>query len=75
MRAGEVYKHGFEDGLDAVQKAVEDNVTAAKAAMQIEADTEEVKVDWEDVLNVIATVKGVSGDMLQDIDRTLKEAF
>ena len=69
----EIYKRGFEDGLDAVQKAVED--TRAKAAGPVEQDAEEVKVDWEDVLSVIATVKGVSADLLQDIDRTLKEAY
>ena len=74
----EVYKHGFGDGLDAVQKAVENNALAAEARASEAAedeDVEEVKMDWSDVLDVIATVKGVSADMIKDIDRTLKERF
>ena len=71
----EVYKHGFGDGLDAVQKAVESNAAAKASEAAEDEDVEEVKMDWSDVLDVIATVKGVSADMIKDIDRTLKERF
>ena len=68
----EIYKSGFVDGLEAVQKAVEES---AKQTKQAEDGVEEVQVEWEDVLNVIKGVKGVTAGMLQDIDAALRREF
>lgn len=60
-----IYRMGFEDGADACEQA------ARKEA----EETEEVKVDWGDVLRVIGEVKGIGPKMLDAIDKKMKEAI
>lgn len=60
-----IYRMGFEDGADACEQA------ARKEA----EETEEVKVDWGDVLMVIGEVKGIGPKMLDAIDKKMKEAM
>ena len=67
-----LYRQGYEAGADAIREYLEE--THAQA----EADTmpfEEIKLDWEDVLSVIATVKGIGPKMLAAIDRKLREEY
>ena len=67
-----LYRQGFEAGADAIQKYLEEQREQAEAeAMPFE----EVKLDWEDVLAVIAKVKGIGPKTLQAIDNKLKEEF
>lgn len=60
-----IYRLGFEDGADACEQA---------AKMEAE-QTEEVKADWDDVLRVIAEVKGIGPKILGAIDEKMREAF
>ena len=66
---GRLYKKGFEDGANAVQDEVNEEINSIKG------DDEEVSVEWEDVLKVIGEVQGVSEKLLADIDSKLKEAY
>lgn len=65
-----LYRAGFENGADAIQKHLEQ-----KAVQEQEGDMEEVSIGWEDVLEVIAQVKGIGPKMLQAIDSKLKEVY
>lgn len=60
-----IYRMGFEDGADACEQA------ARKEA----EETEEVKVDWGDVLRIIGEVKGIGPKMLDAIDQKMKEVM
>ena len=62
-----LYRAGFEAGADAIQKYLEQTVEPA--------EEEEVSVAWEDVLAVIAKVKGVGPKTLQAIDKKLREEY
>ena len=62
-----LYRAGFEAGADAIQKHL--------ATLNQEDDAEEVSVSWEDVLNVIADVKGIGPKLLGEIDRKLREEY
>lgn len=64
-----LYREGFEDGAEAVQKHL-----AALSHAEDEG-VEEVSVGWEDVLAVIADVKGMTNSMLDAIDKKLKEVY
>ena len=68
-----IYRSGFEDGCNAVQKAVADE--AAAKHTNPEDEYEEVKADWDDVLRIIGSVKGMSGEMLKSIDERLREVM
>lgn len=60
-----IYRMGFEDGADACEQAARNEAE----------ETEEVKVDWDDVLRVIGEVKGIGPKMLDAIDQKMKEAI
>lgn len=64
-----LYREGFEDGAEAIQQHL-----AALNHAESEG-IEEVSVGWEDVLAVIADVKGMTDGMLEAIDRKLKEVY
>ena len=59
-----VYRNGFDDCAEAMQKKGEE---AAEAE-----ETEEVKRDWEDVLRMIAEVRGMTPEMLTEIDERMR---
>lgn len=65
-----LYREGFEDGAEAIQKYLEQ-----KADISPEDDTEEVSIGWEDVLAVIGEVKGIGPKLLSAIDGKLKEVY
>lgn len=65
-----LYRQGFEAGADAIQKYLEQTVDHAA-----DENMDEVSVAWEDVLNVIAQVKGVGPKTLQAIDKKLREEY
>lgn len=65
MYLTQIYKYGFVDGANACEKAVE----------EVKETEEAVEVDWEDVLSVIASVKGIGNTLLQEIDRKLRATF
>lgn len=67
-----LYKLDFEDGMDALQAMLE------QKAEEAEEDTlpfEAVTLDWEDVLSVIAKVRGIGPRLLQKIDEKLREEY
>ena len=68
-----IYRDGFEDGCNAIYKAVADEAAAKHS--NPDDEYEEVKADWEDVLRLIGEVKGTTPELLRDIDRKLREAF
>lgn len=55
-----IYKSGFEDGYELAENQV---------------FSDEVKVDWEDVLQVIASIPGIGKKTLQKIDAVARERF
>ena len=65
-----VYRDGFQDGMDAVTGKIKaDHVEA------YDLDTEEVQIDWEDILRLIGEVEGVTPEILAKIDKKLKEVY
>lgn len=68
-----LYRLGFEAGADAMDQAV--RAEAAAKHSDPEGEYEEVKADWDDVLRLIAEVKGVGPKLTEAIDRKLKEAM
>lgn len=54
-----IYRSGFEDGY----KAAEDK------------PSDELNVEWSDILQRIAEVKGVGGKLLTAIDQHIREVF
>lgn len=66
-----IYRRGFEDGAEAVQKRLE----TEKDFRQIGRETEVVTVEWSDVLEAIAEIKGIGPKMLQEIDEKLREKY
>ena len=64
-----LYRAGFEAGADAIQK----HLVALSHADDENVD--EVSVSWDDVLGVIADVKGIGPKMLQKIDEKLRETY
>lgn len=64
-----LYREGFEDGAEALQR----HLSALSHAD--DEGVEEVSIGWEDVLRVIADVKGMTNDMLAAIDKKLKETY
>lgn len=66
------YKAAFEDGINQIERLFEIRYEEADAeAMPFE----EISVSWEDVLAVIAEVKGVGPKILAGIDKKLKEKY
>lgn len=63
-----VYRAGFEDGAEAVQKRLEQ-------ARAFTDEEEEVTVEWADVLSAIAEIKGIGPKLLQEIDTKLREKY
>lgn len=63
-----IFRAGFNNGADAIQRHL-----ATKA--EEEEETEEVSIGWEDVLEVIATVKGIGPKTIRAIDERLKETY
>lgn len=68
-----IYRHGYEDGAQDVLQHLEEVKTTTKDAEDPEQET--VSVDWEDVLKVIAEVKGIGEKTIQRIDEKLREVF
>lgn len=68
-----LYRLGFEAGADAIDKAMRQEAEARHA--DPEAEYEEVKADWTDVLRIISEVKGIGPKLTQAIDERLKEAM
>lgn len=67
-----LYKAAFEDGINQIERLFEIRYEEADAeAMPFE----EISVSWEDVLAVIAEVKGVGPKILAGIDKKLKEKY
>ena len=67
-----LYKAAFEDGINEIEHLFEIRYEEADAeAMPFE----EISVSWEDVLAVIAEVKGVGPKILAGIDKKLKEKY
>ena len=64
-----LYRAGFEAGADAIQKHL------AALSHADDEGVEEVTVCWEDVLNVIADVKGIGPKLLGEIDKKLREEY
>ena len=64
-----LYRAGFEAGADAIQRHL------AALSHADDESAEEVSVSWEDVLNVIADVKGIGPKMLKKIDEKLRETY
>lgn len=67
-----LYLVGFEDGAAAIQKHL--NVIAERKQAK-EADVEEVSIGWDEVLGVIADVKGIGPKLLEAIDSKLREVY
>ena len=68
-----IYRLGFEAGADAIENAMRQEAAARHA--DPEAEYEEVKADWEDVLRVIGEVRGVGPKLLHAIDQKMREAY
>lgn len=67
-----LYRHGFEDGADAIQHYLEETRSQAEAeAMPFE----EVTLEWDDVLAVIAKVRGIGAKTIAKIDQKLREVY
>ena len=67
-----LYRAGFEDGAEAIQKHL--NVIAERKQAQ-ESDVEEVSIGWDEVLGVIADVKGIGPKLIGAIDAKLREVY
>ena len=65
-----LYREGFEAGADAIRRHLEETRNHVQ-----DEGIEEVRLDWEDVLAVIAGVKGVGPEILSEIDNKLKETY
>ena len=68
-----LYRLGFEAGADAIDKAMRQEAAAKHTNPNEEYD--EVKADWEDVLRIIAEVKGIGAKKIAAIDEKLKEVY
>lgn len=66
------YKAAFEDGVNQIERLFEIRYEEADAEA---LPFEEISVSWEDVLAVIAEVKGVGPKILANIDKKLKEKY
>lgn len=66
------YKAAFEDGINQIERLFEVRYEEADAEA---LPFEEISVSWEDVLAVIAEVKGVGPKILANIDKKLKEKY
>lgn len=64
-----LYRAGFEDGADAIQKHLEERVP------EDEIPFDEVKIGWEDVLEVISEVRGIGAKTIRKIDEKLREVY
>ncbi len=67
-----LYKAAFEDGINQIERLFEIRYEEADAEA---LPFEEISVSWEDVLAVIAEVKGVGPKILANIDKKLKEKY
>lgn len=65
-----LYRKAFEDGLNALE-----NELAKKAEIEPEDDTDEVQIEWEDVLETIGSVRGVTDELLARIGDKMTERF
>ena len=63
-----LYKIGVEDGAGACYRALKKEQAKAESV-------DEVAVDWDDVLNVIAQVQGVGANLVSAIDNKLREVY
>ena len=66
----DIYRQGFQAGCDAITNRIK-----AEHVEAYDPETEEVQIDWEDILALISEVKGVGPKTLSAIDQKLKEAF
>lgn len=57
-----IYRSGFEDGAEAMHN-------------KLSQQEEEIRVDWEDVLSIIADIKGIDEKTVKTIDKKLREIF
>lgn len=65
-----IYRDGFQAGCDAITNKIK-----ADYVESYDPETEEVQVNWEDILALIAEVKGVSPELLSAIDSKMKEVY
>ena len=68
-----IYRSGSEDGITAVQEAMKTEAAAKHSDPDLEYD--EVQVGWEDVMRLIAEVKGTTPELLKAIDERLRGEF
>ena len=68
-----IYRSGYEDGITAVQEAMK--TEAAAKHTNPDDEYEEVSVGWEDVMRLIAEVKGATPELLKAIDERLRGEF
>lgn len=69
----DIYRQGFEAGAEAIEKAMQQEAESRHA--DPEAEYDEIKADWEDVLRIIGEVKGIGPKLTEAIDRKMKEAM
>ncbi len=67
----QLYRMAFEDGAEAVETTLREKYEPAQEVLPFE----EVTVDWDDVMAVIAEVKGIGPQLLRRIDDKLKEKY
>ena len=65
-----VYKEGFQAGCDAVTDRIK-----AEHVEAFDPDTEEVQIDWQDILDLIGEVKGIGPKLKTAIDEKLREVY
>lgn len=65
-----VYKEGFQAGCDAITDRIK-----ADHVESYDPDTEEVQIDWQDILDLIGEVKGIGPKLKTAIDEKLREVY
>ena len=65
-----IYRDGFQAGCDAITEKIKaDRVEA------YDPETEEVQIDWQDILDLIGEVKGIGPKLKAAIDEKMKEVY
>ena len=67
-----LYKAAFEDGIKEIERRFD--IKFVEAA-EDDLPFAEITVEWEEVLETIAEVKGVGPKILANIDKKLKEKY
>lgn len=66
----EIYKEGFQAGCDAVTDRIK-----VEHVESYDPETEEVQIDWQDILDLIGEVKGIGPKLKTAIDEKLREVY